>query len=246
MAEQQHEHDNDENGAFEEIVADGVDGAIDQFRPIVERHELDIFRQRLLDLVDALPHSLDNGAGVLAEQHDGNAGHDLAVALSRHGPLTQRGACYDLSEIAHVHRYTARPGLHDDARQIVGGLREADTADRVLLRSVRDVATADIRVVSRDGLVHVAQVQPVRLQPGGVNPHLILLFEPPEAIHFRDAGDAEQLAPHVPVLQRPKRLHVECAARGAAKLILVNLAQSAGNRPHFRDPDRRGNLIARL
>src|SRR5688572_32069641 len=47
IAEQQEQHDDDEQGAFEQVLLDGPDRALDQFGAVVDRLGRDAGRQRL-------------------------------------------------------------------------------------------------------------------------------------------------------------------------------------------------------
>src|SRR5918995_5310912 len=150
MAEEEDEHDDHEHRALDEISAHRRDRAVDELRAIVEGHELDALGQRAFDVVDTRPHALDDGSRVLSNEHDGDPGDYFAIALRGHRALAECAARDNLPEIAHVHGSTVLPRLDDDAPEIVGRRRKSDRPQDVLLGTVLDVASADVRVIPGD------------------------------------------------------------------------------------------------
>ena len=89
VPEQNDEHDNNEHHPEPNIFRDRVNGLLDQFRAIVERIDVNTFRQRCLNLGDLVLHILDDLPRVASHQHHDHARYRLAIAIPGHRTLPQ-------------------------------------------------------------------------------------------------------------------------------------------------------------
>ena len=84
VAEQQEQHDDDQQRAFEQVRLHRLDGAIDKFGAVIDRRR----RRRpaasaLRGDFQRLGDGLRDRAAVLAHQHEDRAEHDFAPVLGR-------------------------------------------------------------------------------------------------------------------------------------------------------------------
>src|SRR5205823_1377748 len=121
-SKQDEQHKDDENAAFDEVVYDGVQRALNQVGPVVENFQLDVRGQRFLDLGDALFDSLYDRAAVFAQQHHDDGGHDLAAAIAGGGALASKWGDDDLSYIANESRQIAGAAADHDFFNVFGAV----------------------------------------------------------------------------------------------------------------------------
>ncbi len=147
IGQQHDEDDEDEDRAFGKRFGDGVDRLLHQIGAVVERHQLDAFRQRLLNRGQLLLHRIDDIAPARAFEHQHDAGDGFALAVGRHRALPQlradlharprrgrKSACG--SCVATMMFSMSRVSLH-----------QPEPAHDVLLRFVLDKVAAGVRVV---------------------------------------------------------------------------------------------------
>ena len=79
--------------------------------------------------------------------------------------------------------------LEDDAPDVFEIAHQAYAPYQVLLGELREHATAGIGIVSRQGVEHVADVQPVVTQALGIDEGLVLLGETTLRIDLGDTRD---------------------------------------------------------
>src|SRR5215475_2045609 len=133
VAEQQDEDEDDDQRALDQVLGYGVDRAVDEFRPVIERDQFDPFRQRPPDLLDALLDARDDVSRVLADEHEGDAGDDLALALGNRRPMPDFSASHDLGHVAHIYGDAVFAGLNYDTGDILHRPDQPDAAQQVLL-----------------------------------------------------------------------------------------------------------------
>src|SRR6058998_4426300 len=101
----------------------------------------------------------------------------------------------------------------------------------VLLVAVLDVVAAGVGVRAPERLVHLVQRDAARLQPLGVDLHLVLLHDAAEGDHVGDARHLLQMPLHHPVLELAQ-LHGRVAV--ADQRVAVDLAGRGGKRAERR------------
>ena len=87
-----------------ERLGDGVDCLLDQIGAVVERHQFDAFRQRLLNRGQLFLDRVDDIAAARAFEHQHDAGDGFAFAVGRDRALAQLGADLHIGHVADVNR----------------------------------------------------------------------------------------------------------------------------------------------
>ena len=188
VAEKQQQHDRHENEAFEQVLLDGVNRAVDHEGLIVERNDLHARRQpqaaifsftRSISCLPFSPFSMMT----------------MPDTVSPLRSVAPAGGAEPMRTSATSRSSTGVPFL--DARTMLpkslGGDRAPGAEQRVLLRGMLDVAAAEVGVVVLDALRHVVQRQPVLLEQRRIDHDLKLLGLPAPRVDLADAGNRAQL-----------------------------------------------------
>ena len=118
-AQQNQQHDDDQDAPFEQIVHDGVQRAADQVGAVVEDFELDIRRQRRLDLGQPLFDPMHT-----VRQFSPSSIMTMPVTISPRpsrvtAPWRVSGAMTTLSQVTDQNRQIATLGSDDDLLDVV-------------------------------------------------------------------------------------------------------------------------------
>ena len=225
VSEKQQQDHSDENKSLEEILLHCVDGAVDDERLIVERGDLDSLWQ--MEACDFRFYSFNQCFPVFAFEHNDRARYCLPV--SQRGALRRRRADTNFRYIPHEYRGPFFRHQHDISEIVRRGGATA-SEQRVLFRSVLDVAASEIRVVLLHAQSDVMQRQSVLLQHCGIDDNLKLLSLPAPHVHVANTRDGAQLPfdyPLVEILQ----LH---RAHRTRKRVLVKFSEGRGRQPQRR------------
>ena len=117
VGEQHDEDDEHEDRAFFQRLGDGVDRLLHEIGAVVERHQFDAFRQRLLNRGQLLLHRIDDIATARAFEHQHDARDRFAFAVGRHRALPQLRADLHIRHVAHVDGRVLVRG-HDDVLDV--------------------------------------------------------------------------------------------------------------------------------
>src|SRR5581483_8172422 len=147
-------------------------------------------------------------------------------AIGRYRTLPDGRSSHHFAEIADEDRHTFLACLNDDVGDVVGFLGETDASQQILLGAMFDISAADIRVVAPNRFEDISKRQTERLQLGGIEAHLVLLFQSAKTVNFDHAGNTQQLSPHAPILNRTQGRRVITASSSANELVLVDLAEA--------------------
>jgi len=109
VAEQREQHDDDEERAFGEIRADGIDGRVDEPRAIEDGLRADVDGKRARDRGHLAIDGVSYRATVGAEQHHRGADHDLLAVLGG-ASSAKLTADLDGRDVAYSDRYAATLG----------------------------------------------------------------------------------------------------------------------------------------
>ncbi len=178
-----------------------VDGAQDQGRTVVDRHDVRAFRQAAFDLGEPFLHVGDNIERVLPVALDGDARHDLTLAVQFRQPAPFVGRQLDARHVAEQHGRAAF-GFEHDLLEIGGSAQIAAPAHHEFGFGHLDHAAADIHVRGAHGVLDSGQRDSEGLEPFWIDDDRVLANKPADARDFRHAlglGDGE---PHLPVLRR--------------------------------------------
>ena len=146
-------------------------------------------------------------------------------------------------DIPHVNRHAILLAQHD-CPQIIEITDQADATNQILLRVLRQYTTAGIGVIASDCLIDIGDAQAKMAQTIRVDQHLILLGKAALRIDFSDTRNRAQQRSHHPVLGGPA-LHQFFLGQRPVSIVrplqgvLINLAQTARNRPKHRRNARR-------
>ena len=163
----QHYHQEGNHNGF----LQGIDGVNDVVRRIHDRHEGDIRRKGLLDVLHRLLHVADYLDGIVSGLLlDNDLGTTGAVRIGFLRFLLQ--AVVHTGHVAQVH-VAARSGMsHDQVQQLGGILEFLLNAQVICLGTDIDVSRRNIPVLGRDDAGNGADAQTIGIQLGRIAIHL--------------------------------------------------------------------------
>ena len=179
---------------------EGIDGAVDQFRTVIDRLDAHPLGQPGADFGDLGLEVVDHLQRILTVARHGDAGHHLALAvqLGQTAPLI--GHQLDAADVGDAHR-RAVLRLQHQILDVLPATQIAATAHHVFGLRHLQRAPADIAVGIADHLGDAHQRDAVRLEFRWIDRHLILLHEAADARHLGDPRRLGQLVAQIPVLQ---------------------------------------------
>ena len=202
--QQEHDADQRDDDAFlEQRVLERVDGRVDQVRAVVDRHDLDRFRQAAGDLLEALLDVLDDVERVDAEALQHDAARDLAFAVQFGDAAPLVGTEFDPRDVAQQDR-RAVADLQDDVAEVVDALQIALAADDVFEFGEFDGAAADIGIAGADRVAHLLHGDAEVAHALRIEDHVVLPDEAADARDFRDAFGLGERELQIPVLDRAR------------------------------------------
>ena len=238
VAKEKEQDDDDQHGAFEQVLLHRGDRLVDEYGPVIHRDRMDTCRQRAIDLYHFVRDCLRDNPAVFADQHEHRAQHDLAPILGRSTGAQFRAQAY-FGDVAHADRHTANVVQYRVA-DVVEGTHLAGGANQELLAAALDVTRADIAIVLLDGRDDVLERQAVGTQLRRIRRDVILLGEAADGVDLGDARDLAQLRLDDPVLDFAQvGWRVRCPvrllrARFAFDRPQIDLTQAGRYRPHHR------------
>ena len=114
VPEEDQDDDRDDDDLLDQLRLQRVDGALDEVRAVVGRHDLHALRQRRLDVLQLRLDPLDDVERVLAAAHHDDAADDLALAVEVGDAAADLGAERDPADVADRERRAALVRLEDD------------------------------------------------------------------------------------------------------------------------------------
>ena len=200
--QQEHDaHQRHHDALLEQRPAQGLDGAIDELRAVVDRHHLDALGQRGSNLGQPRLDVADDVEGVGAEALQGDAARDFPFAVEFGDAAPFVRTKLDAGDVLEEHRRAA-VDLDDDAFEIADVLDVAAAAHHELVLGELDRAAADIHVVLADDLAHLGQRNAQRTHAAGIDDDVVLLDEAADAGHLGDAFGLGEPEADLPILQR--------------------------------------------
>ena len=163
------------------------DGALDQIRAIVDRHDARAFGQTGQDAFESRLGRFDHvdGVGALALRDD--AGGDLAFAVQFGDTAAFVGADFDARHVADRDRHAAHRFQHD-LRDVVGAFQITAAAHRVFGFAEFDDASTDVAVADPAIAVRTSSSdRPSARRRVGIDDDVVLLDEAADARHLGDA-----------------------------------------------------------
>ncbi len=234
VAKEEHEDEDHDEAALNEVARYGALHAVHELGAVDEWFYDDALGQRTLYLCDALLDVAAHLLEVLALEHDGDACHHFALAVSRDGAEACGVAYVYVRHIQDSHHCRA-DGAYGDVAQVVDAACHAYAAYEVLLVGLLYVAAASVGVVLLQSVEDLADGDAVGVEALRIYSHLILLHVAAPTADLRHAGRAGQLLAHYPVLygaQVGEGVFLFVALLGPYGIV-VYLAQTGGYRSHL-------------
>src|SRR5678815_247454 len=117
---------------------------IDQPRAIVERNDLNAFRQHAgIESVNFRLDGIKYARRILAFSHQDHACNDVVIAVLCGKALARYSADFHGADILNKHGRSVTLGNYDVA-DIVSGLKQADPANQILLFAFLNVTSAGV------------------------------------------------------------------------------------------------------
>ena len=198
VEQEEHVHERDDDRLFDQGALERLDGALDERRAVVERHDPHARRQPRLERSDLLPHTVDDADRADAVARDDHAADGFLGALDERGHA-EGVAELHVGDLAHEDRHAVL-GADDHLLEIADALDQAETADDRPRPARLDDVAADVAVASHDGVDHGGERDPVRAQAVGIDVDLVLAHGSADAGHLGHAGHRVELVADEPVL----------------------------------------------
>ena len=202
MEQEEHVHERDDDRLFDQGALERLDGALDERRAVVERHDPHARRQPRLERPDLLLHTVDDADRADAVARDDHAADGFLGALDERGHA-EGVAELHVGDLSHEDRHAVL-GADDHLLEIADARDQAEPADDRPRPARLDDVAADVAVASHDGVDHGGERDPVRAQAVGIDVDLVLAHGSADAGHLGHAGHRVELVADEPVLQRPE------------------------------------------
>ena len=243
VAEQQEQHRNDQQRAFEEVLFDRPDRRLDQRRAVIDWVGDDACRQRLVDLGQPRGDRDADIAAVLADQHEDRTEHDLAPILGR-GTVPQFAADDDIGDVGDTDWNTV-PVRDDDAAEVVLARDLPRDTDQILGTRTLDIARPDVGVIEFQRIDDGGDPEPVGRETIRVGRNVVFFTKAADAVDFGNAGYGAQLRANDPIVQGSQILRrigrsvgLACAGFGLDR-VHEDLAEPRSDRAEFGLQPRR-------
>ena len=189
ITQKDNQHKDNNESTLNKVSGDGTLYSIHQVGTVNERLYHNAFRQRFMNLLNALLHIPTYFLEVFTLQHDGNTSYDFTFSIA--GNSTKPGSMpqLNLSYIAHLNRCTANC-LHRDIGNILQTLDGSDSSDIILVGIFFDIASTGIGIVLFQRIKHFANGNIVGIQLVSIHCHLILLHITAPTTHFSYTGSS--------------------------------------------------------
>ena len=243
IAEQQEQHGDDQQRAFDQAGAHRCNGSVDQAGAVIHGLDGNALGQALLDFRHFRRRSTRDRTTVFANEHEDGAEHHLLATLScsTGAQLTAFGHRCD---VANPDGYAITSIEHDrlERPEVRSLIRNAN---QELLAAPLDIAGADILIVLGECPDHVIQGEPVRQQASRIRCDVNLPHVAANGADFGDARGGAQLRTHHPIVNRaqihrgPRLAIGPRGARVSRDRVKENLSQAGCDRPEFRGKVRR-------
>ena len=213
---------------LDQLVAQGVDRALDELRAVVGDVDLHALGQAVLELGEPLLDPVDHLEGVLAEAQQHDAGDDLALAVHVDEAATHLGAQLDARDLAQQDRCVAlRIDGDGDGLEIVERLDVALAANHELGLRHLDQAPAGLDVGALDRLADLRERHAEGAQLLRIDLDLVLAHEAADRGHLGDTLETHQVVAQVPVLDGAQLGQIQSAEVGRARELALRDAPIA-------------------
>ena len=227
MQQEQQDHEGDDDALLDQGVLQGRDGAVDQGRAVVGRHDLDARGQAGAQGLETGFDPLDDVEDVGVVAGDDDRADDLALAVELGEAAAELGAEADGADIGDADRSAAGAGLDDEVGEVGLAAEVAAAADEGLAAAELEHAAADLGIAAADDIADIGDGEAEGAQAVGVELDLVLLLEAADAGDLCDAGHALEGVAEAEVLDRAQLGEVVAAA-AVDERVLVDPADAGG------------------
>ncbi len=198
VPEAEQQHDGHEHETLEKVFLNGVYGAFDDERLVIERNNFD--SRRKPEARDSFLHELDQLLLLPPFSMMTKAGDRFAVAQC--GAFGRPGS--DVN-VGHVAQSSGTPSfaLRTMLPEVRRGATASSTDQRILLGGVLDVSTAEVGVVRFHACRDIMQREAELVEQRGVDHDLELLCLAAPRIDFAHTGEGAELGLDHPFVKVP-------------------------------------------
>ena len=159
VAEKEQQHEGDEHGALREVLEDGMEGGINEPGAVVIGDYFDAFGEDgVVEQLNAGLERREHPGWVLAFAHQHDAGNDIVRVVLPHNAFDGQVAQGDIGDVLDQYGRAVVCG-DDDALDLIGGAKQADPPDEILLRALGDLAAADVGVAAAERGIKLLQAR---------------------------------------------------------------------------------------
>ena len=197
---QEREEDRDhQQRPRQQVVFDGVDDVVHQFRAVIEHLHDHVLGQRLLHFGEFVFQAVRDHRAVLPHEHEAQPQHDFPFARARHRAAPDFVVHLHLGHVAHPHRH-AVVRRDDDVGDFLDVRGQAQAMHQQRLPAAHHLAAAHVLVVRLQRLKELFERQAVFHQPLRLGDDVELLLESAPGVDFRHAAHLAQLRLDHPIL----------------------------------------------
>src|SRR5437879_2664842 len=199
VEQEEDDDDADDDGLFEQVALQGLNGGRNQAGAVVAGDDFDTGRQGRFGLRQFFLYAIDDGQSIHPIAHDDDACDGLPFALPLGDAFANVRPEADRTQIPHKDWCSVLRG--DRYRlQVAQGAQIPEPTDHVLRAADYEQATADFICAGAHFLNHRRKGNAIRAQLGWIDIDLVLLDESADCCDFRYTGNGFELIAQVPVL----------------------------------------------
>ncbi len=219
----------DDDAFLDQLLPERVDGAKDQLRAVINRHDPNSRRKRVLQLLDLLFDAFDDRKRIFAVAHDHDAADGLTLAVELGQAFPQVRPQFHRGYLVDGQR-SAIGSLERNLPQVVQRMDVAPAPDEILRRRNLQRFAAHIAVAFANRIDHIVQADAVIDELVRIDVDLVLLHEAADAGHLGHAFDRTERIFERPILQAAQL--GEIVLPGVIHQgVLINPADTGGIRP---------------
>jgi len=193
VAEKEQEDRDNEQASLDQVSADGLDGASDKVGAVVKGFDAHAAGKRLLNGGEPLFHTVGNDAGILSNEHHGDADNNLSLAVLGSKALPNHGRKTHVTYVPHEYGGAARGDSDDDILDIGKACDETFAPNQRLLFRALQISASGVRIVSAEAGNEFRKRYPVAGQLVVIDLHFVGLELAAVRVDFDDAGHTPEL-----------------------------------------------------